>query len=86
MTYHDPTETPEPPKKPPAFCPMCRGELAMKWRGDHSCGMRAAPRAVPVFVCERCQLAVRVHRLPKKPLFSTRKAARADAASKYRRI
>jgi hypothetical protein len=83
MPYLDGTEEPPPA---PQYCPACRGRIVTKWttaiqwrkhRGNFAI-------AVPVHVCEKCKIAVRIHELPDRPICATRKAARASRAKEIK--
>ena len=80
--YLDGTEAPPDRQEPPTFCPLCKGKLVTKW----SAGIQHRVRrgyfaiAVPSHTCAKCQITVRVGVLPRRALYTTRKAARASVA------
>jgi hypothetical protein len=80
--YLDGTEAPSDRGTPPTHCPLCKGKLITKW----SAGIQHRSRrgyfaiAVPAHTCEACQITVRVCTLPRRALYTTRKAARASVA------
>ena len=78
--YLDGTETHEG-TTPPAHCPRCKGKLATRWRPVVMLS-RGVGRAVamPVHVCDRCKVAVRLQRLPNGKLYPTRRAARGGVS------
>mgnify|MGYP001574547773 CR=1 FL=1 len=82
MPYLDGTESDALDR--PQWCPFCKGKLASRWRGQTQGfvgrARGASEVAWPFFVCLKCEITVRVARLPVEPLRTTRKAAKADAA------
>lgn len=80
--YLDGTESPPDRKEPPAFCPLCKGVLRTKWSARIQYRTRRGFFAIasPAHVCETCQVTVRVCMMPIRPLYTTRKAARASVA------
>jgi hypothetical protein len=82
VAYRDPTEPLPEADVPPAWCPRCRGPLITKWKGHrhysrHDPGYTAV--AYPFFVCSKCEIAVKVVRLPNgKYLRNTKRSARDD--------
>lgn len=78
--YLDGTEEPPDRAEPPAFCPLCKGKLVTKWSAavQHRVRRGYFAIAVPSHTCEKCQITVRVCTLPRRALYTTRKAARAS--------
>jgi hypothetical protein len=83
VTYLDGMEGPPYRTPPPNCCPLCKGRLTTMWSGVIKHRIRGYHEtAVPAHVCKKCKIAVRVCMLPNRPLFTTRKAARASVAKK----
>ena len=78
--YLDGTEDPPDRTEPPSFCPLCKGKLVTKWSASiqRRLGRGYFAIAVPAHTCERCQITVRVCALPRRALYTTRKAARGS--------
>lgn len=61
---------------------MCKGRLTTMWSGVIKHSVRGYHEtAVPSHVCKKCKIAVRVCMLPRRQLFTTRKAARASVST-----
>jgi hypothetical protein len=68
-----------PPKKPPKHCPWCGGEVVKRWVPNHLRWLSQSPRVRASFVCLKCKIGVRTFKIPPRPLFTTKKAAAAEA-------
>ena len=79
--YLDGTEEPDR-TEPPSFCPLCKGALTTMWSASiqHRLPRGYFAIAVPAHTCEKCQITVRVCTLPRRTLYTTRKAARESVA------
>lgn len=72
-----------PPKKPPRFCPWCGGEVLKRWTPNKLFSLHRVPSVKTAHVCLTCKVAVRAFQFPPRPLFVSKKEARAEARRAY---
>lgn len=72
-----------PPKKPPKFCPWCGEEVKKCWVPNRIRSLHDRTGVRVAYLCLACKVGVRAFSFPQRPLFETKKAARAEAQRDY---